>query len=454
MVIIGLFLTWLFGFLVLRIINKKVDALSTVFLSYLLGLGLQTLFMFYMAIIHIKLTLYSVSSVLVGIILILLVIQLLRGDKFWDFFISLANQLKNFVHIFKNETNSFERIMTLFIIAIFIYVVVVGVYWPVFGWDSVALYDFRAKVFTSTGYMDDAIRRGYFFGYPLMTSMAHTWVYLLGFGYPKFLYSFMYISLSMLFYLSIRPGLSRWAALLFTFIMIFSPQLFSHAAFDYTNLPYTVFFFISEVFLIKWFKEKNVPFVILSGLLMGIATWIRSTDPFWIVNIGAIIIAVIFMKRSLKNLVIYLAVFLPIQQSWNIFLSSMSPNVSSQALVVGSVGVLLKGIDFVRIVQVLDFVNRVIGPILALYVAITCVSFYFVKDHLKDNAFLYLLLLSNFGVLFLGSYIFSFIYPGWNAIGESLGRMVFVFIPLLTYTTAINFGTFSNWKTHEKQKNI
>lgn len=454
MVVFGLLLTCLFGFLIIKMISPKIDCVTTSVLSFLLGLGLQTLIMFYLAILHIKLTFISVAVSMAIPIILMVFVLVLKKDLSWKFVVNLSHELRDMAIIFRSRMSIVEKIMTLIIVGIFFYVVIIGLYWPVFGWDSVALYDFRAKVFSSTGYMDDAIRRGYFFGYPLMTSMANTWVYLSNFGYPKFLYSFMYISLAILFYKFLRKNTTRILALVLTFIMMFSPPLFGHAAFDYTNMPYTVYFFISVIFLREWFNKKNNSYIVLSGLLMGLATWIRSTDPFWVINIAAILIAVVFMRRRFISLIIYLIAFIPIQQSWNIFLSFMSPNVSSQALVTGSVGFLLKGIDIVRLVKVLDFVGRVIGPILSPYVVLVTISFYFVRNRLKNNAFLYILLFGSFCILFLGAYLFSFIYPGWSAIGESLGRMVFIFIPLLVFTAGVNLGSFGGRRTHEKKRKL
>lgn len=452
MIIIGLFLTCLLGFLVVRLISPKLESITALALSYLLGLGLQTLVMFYLAIAHVKLSLVSVSIFTLVSVIVLIIVLILRKDRFLPFVSGLRRNFANMAFVFLRRMGFAERAGTIIICTLFLYATVAGLFWPVTGWDSIALYDFRAKVFASTGFMDDAIRRGYFFGYPLMTSMAHTWVYLLGFNYPRFLYSFMYIAIAIIFYKFVRTYLSRILSLISTFVLVFSPAIFSNAAFDYTNLPYAVYFFVSTVFLLQWFNKKEIPYIILSGIFMGLATWIRSTDPFWGVNIAAIIFAIVFMRRKLFAILVYLAAFIPIQQSWNIFLSRMSPNVSSQALAAGTIGVLSQGIDFFRALQVFSFVNKTIGPVLGPYIILAALSFYFAKNKLGDNKFLYIILLGNFGALYLGAYVFSYVYPGWGAIGESLGRMVIIFVPLLVLTAAINCQTLQKIKVNAKKR--
>lgn len=429
------------------LIDPKVSKFAYLPLAYLAGLGIQTLFMFYMAVAHVKLTLQSVGGCLLILTLFLLLsLYIFKKGSVKSYFLKLKEDIVNFKITFTKKMSLLDKILLVIVAGLFVYVFLIGLYWPVVGWDSIALYDWRAKVFYLTGYMDDAIRRGYFFGYPLMTSMAHTWVYLLRFKYPKFLYSFMYISFSILFYEFIKNKLPRWVALMATLFMMTSYQIFANAAFDYTNLPYTIYFFISSVFLFKWFKDKSISSVVISAIFMGLAVWIRSTDPFWVINL-VMVFCVSLYRKDFKALLTYVLIFFPIQQSWSLYLTKMSPNVSTQVLVGSSLSIILRGFDVGRMVEVSIFIYKTVGTDLIPYICLFLISIFIGRKYISENIFFYILVLLNFGMLFFGAYLFSFIYPGWGAISESLGRMIDVFIPILIFGSTIGLtGIFNNDK--------
>lgn len=433
MIFIGLLLTTYFGYCLLEMVNLKVDRLLKLPLSYLIGIGVQTLVMFYMAVAEVKLNTVNVFEIILTISVVVTIGTLYFKKSFLPIkFITLFQKLvQGKLRLFIGFTLP-EKLLVIIITAVFIFVLIDGAYMPITGWDSMALYDFRAKVFFITGYMKDAIDRGYFFGYPLMTTMMNTWVYLLGGQYPRFMYSFIYISFSLIFYSLSRHSTSRLKALIFTLLLMVSPQIFGHASFDYSNMPYTAYFFVSSAFLYLWTKNKQIAFLIVSAVLMGLATWIRSTDPFWTVNIVTLIIWAVVNKKPLP-LILYLFLFLPIQQSWNIFVSSYSQIVSTQVIASSAFSVLLQGLDVGRLFDVVKFVIQNIGLKLALYIILSVLATLAAGNTIKRHAYLLLVVSGNVGLLVLGSYIFSFIWPGWGLIGESLQRMSFVFVPLLLY---------------------
>lgn len=437
MVIIGVFLTWFFGYSLVSFFKIKKNIVLELSLSYLLGIGIQTLAMFYMAFANIKLDLFNVSMLMVGLTSILNILYFILNKKVMLFELcsNSVSWVRQFFSTFKDQ-KTIHKLLVTGIVVLFVFVFVEGIYWPVAGWDSIALYDFRARVFKESGYMWDAINRGYFFGYPLMTSMMNTWIYLLGFNFPRFMYSLIYICFAAVFYSLLKVSTSRLNSLIFTFMLMISPQIFGHSYFDYTNMPYTAYFFISTAFLFLFTTNKKYSYLILSALFMGVATWIRSTDPFWTVNIVVLLVWCLFNKKILP-LVLYMIIFLPIQQSWNIFLTQMSQAVSTQSIVTSSVSIMFNKFDVARLIQVVTFVLNVVGPSLYLYFLLAIAALVINIKNVYKFGYLNLILLGNISLLFVGSYVFSFIWPGWSLIGESLGRMSFVFVPLFLYYAGI-----------------
>lgn len=437
MVIIGVFLTWIFGYSLISFFKLKKNFLLELSLSYLLGIGIQTLMMFYMAFSNVKLDLINVSTLMISSVLVLNILYFIFNKKvlLFEFYSSLVSWLRQSISIFK-AINIVHKLLVSGIVVLCVFVFVAGIYWPVAGWDSIALYDFRARVFKESGYMWDAINRGYFFGYPLMTSMMNTWVYLLGFNFPRFMYSLIYICFAAVFYSFLRVSTSRLNSLIFTVMLMISPQIFGHSYFDYTNMPYTAYFFISTAFLFLFTTNKKYSYLILSALFMGVATWIRSTDPFWTVNIVVLLVWCLFNKKILP-IILYLTIFLPIQQSWNMFLTQMSQTVSTQSIITSSVSIIFSKFDVTRLIQIVTFVLNVVGPSLYLYFLLAITTLVINIKNVYKFGYLNLILLGNVSLLFVGSYVFSFIWPGWSLIGESLGRMSLVFVPLFLYYVGI-----------------
>ena len=439
MVIIGIILTVVFGLSVVYLVGIRRNFLIVGPLGYMMGIGLQTLLMFYLAILNIKMTLFNVTLVLVISVLVLNIFYFWLRKRFLlkELFSDLVFDLKELIHNF-SLLSYFDKVIICLLVLVFIFVFLLGLYWPVAGWDSIALYDFRARVFKETGYMWDAVNRGYFFGYPLMTSMMNTWVYLFGYNYPRFMYALIYISFSTLFYYSLRFFNSRRYALVFTSLLVLSTPLFGHSFFDYTNMPYAAYFFVGTAFVFIYTTTKRIPFLIIAALTMGIATWIRSTDPFWVANIVVLILWSV-LNRKFLPIICYLSFFLPIQQSWNIFLGYMSQEVSTQALATSTLRLaLLQPFSISRFAEVFNFVLKTIGPTLWKYALLLIFSVMLLKrQKIYQYAYLYLLIMVNVGILFFGSYIFSYLWSGWNLLSESLGRMSIIFIPLFLFGSGV-----------------
>lgn len=440
-IFLGLFLTVLFGFLLTLMINKSLKLFPRLGIAFGLGIGLQSLFMFYMALVRIPLNVLNVSLLLVLLIIILVILN--RNDLPKIFKKSMMELINSKKTIF--SLNIYEKLLIFYLIFIFLYINWMGFYWPVaVDWDAIALYDFRAKVFSQTGFMDEAIRRGYFFGYPLMTSMAHTWIYLLGSLYPKFIYSFFYTSYFIVFYYFVREFKSRKVSLMVTMLATTSPMLIGHAFLAYTNFPYSYYYSIGLFFLFFWsLKEKN-SYLIFAALFIGLSTWVRAFEPFWMVPILFLIIYSL-LKKKFSSILIYSLIFFPIQQSWRIYLKSMSSessNINEQ--VWQGIKALTIGLDFSTVFDLTKFVfkNSLIPmmPVVLLFVFVILNNLKnFKLKKIKQFLPIFLLIFLNFLVLFVGAYVFTSIWLGWKEIPDSLTRMSIFLVPLLFFTIGLLF---------------
>jgi hypothetical protein len=432
LVFFGFLLTIFFGLLLTFLIIPKMHPVERLGVSYVLGLGLLTLFMFFNSLAGFNFTL---PNTLITLLISILVLLILTRKKIKPFVFELKSVFSSL-----NQFSRIEKIIVLAISFLVFYSLICTLYWPVHSWDAVSYYDFRAKVFFETGSMDEAIKRGYFFGYPLMTSLAHTWVYLLGGKTPLFIYTLFFASFLMMFYGALREFISRNISLITGFLLATTPAILGHSTFAYTNLPYTVYFVMGTVYLYIWMVKQKERYFILSALMVGLSTWTRISEPFWLTNL-LILILYSLQKRKFLPPVFYSLLLFSIQQPWKMFeVKMLGTQHSTAGAIQKSIFILMTKLSIERIVEVLIYVWRsAILPNILFFCLFLLAILIQVKEIFKEKNFWFLILI--FGDLFLilvGSYIFSFIYPEWKEISGSLGRMVMFFPPLIIFYLGIS----------------
>jgi hypothetical protein len=415
MIIISIFLIFFFGYELTGVFFRKSEALERLSLGFVLGIGLFTLIWFLLNLTGVA---YSLLS---GTILLLVLIVLLRPflkSPAWD------------IRYFKNMDLA-EKILLIIIIGLFVSSFIGDLYFPVRHWDSLTLYDFRAKLFAETGFMTKAISNGAFFGYPLLTSLSHTWVYLSGFSNPSFIYSFFYISFVANFFVNLKKlKIKRVAVLFLTLLVTVSPRIFDHSLSAYTNLPYLTYIVMGSIYLYFGIKNKDFGSFIISSVLIGLSTWTRSTEPFWL---SCVIVAAIFPLIGKKWLwpVLYILGVGSIMLPWRYFQTLYhegTVNVAGQVFS-ASYGV-AQSLQPDTVKATLDFVKtNVVYAYFAYFLLLGLVLIYkFVKK--SGDWILPILIFLNLGLIVAGSLIFVRSVSYWQDIPDSLTRMA-MFVPSL-----------------------
>jgi len=309
----GLLGIFTFGFFVADILlGRKAHILERIAVGFLLGSGIFT-FVLFLANWKLNIPFGLKESLL--ILLSLNIIAFLL-----DIFFDRKGKVKkifdynfNFKEGFENSS-SFEKIIIGLILFLFFSSLIHNLYWPVSDWDSLAVYDFRAKSFLLTGYMKDAINSGYFTAYPLYTSLSHTFLYLLGFKNPVFFYSFLYISLIVsLFFVMHRITHNRTFSLLFALLLSFNPFIYGHSLMSYTNLPYTVMIAVGFAYILFSFLNERLDFAAftLGAVLVSLSSWVRSPEPFWLLAFPFIILFSLYSKKVFHFIFLSLVVYFP-----------------------------------------------------------------------------------------------------------------------------------------------
>ncbi len=194
-----------------------------------------------------------------------------------------------------------EKILLLVLTIIILSTLAQNLFWPVTDWDALALYDFRARVVAETGSFAKGVELGYFFQYPPYTSLLHTTVYVTGAVYAKVWYTLLYTALIAGIFAILRKRTSSTIALVGAVIIAVDPQIFEHSTMAYTNLSYTLFLAMGTIYLWEWFRTRRWYNGIVGGLLIAGATWVRITEPFWVVGVGLVILVGILLAVLQKK---------------------------------------------------------------------------------------------------------------------------------------------------------
>jgi hypothetical protein len=427
----GIILVWLFGFWTARLLSNRNNFWEESSLGFILGIGIFTFLWFLLNLVGIKYNLLSGFTLVLGLnVLVLFISRIKYGKRFLK--IELNTQ-------YLSRLNFLEKFGIGMLVFLFISAFIQNLYWPIKYWDSLVLYDFRARLFAETGFMQVAISRGYFFGYPLLTSLAHTWVYILGGSNPSFLYTFFYFSFLLNFAINVKKtGLSRLPVIAMTLLAAVSPRLFEHTQWAYTNLPYTIYIVLGSIYLYWGIKKRDIGAYIISALLVGLSTWTRTAEPFWFSSIIVATVCPVILVKKWYWPLIYVSVVLVFMLPWRFFLSIYnqgSANVVKD--VVSTTSGAVVGIQTSMIINALGFIaQNVLVPYLEYFVIFVPIIIIMLLKKMKDWTFPSLIFL-NLALIFGGTLVFVRYISYYQEIPDSLTRMVMFVPPLIIYLLAL-----------------
>jgi len=326
----------------------------------------------------------------------------------------------------------------------------IAMYFPISGWDALTLYDFRGKVlsqglhFKDIQYLDsfDKHNPGYYFSYPPSTSFIHADYYVLGSKSPQVIYPLIFIGLIIFFYSSISHYISKENAFLFSAVLMVSNVLSSNAVVPYTNLPYAYFYFISTVLLVRYlFDRKNIGIIIMSAIFLAGSLWMRSVEPFYIVNILVIIYFLIKKQVSLVSTLFFVLPVLVLKEVWGYTQKAYATNVFLSNV---NVGLVTKGLLSLSANAIKEPISAYFGfisqNILLFVILIITLATYFVKKSKKslNPEILFLIIIfSDLAVIFAGTFAVGILLPGRSEIYASIARFGIFLFPLILFISGL-----------------
>ena len=314
------------------------DFFTTIGVSFLIGLGIQTLFIFLLGLAYIPLSLYSS-------LLILIIPTFIFFFFRKQLLITKMNSIQNTINTYKirlrskqfylaylsNPISVMSIILVILIVSLSSLDLIYNLYWPIDGWDALVLYDFRAKYFLISHTIFPTPELDYFLSYPLFTSLSHLFFYQLGAKNVRFIYSLLFIAFIAIIYGQTRRTKPVIIALLTSVFVLSQPILFEHARIAYTNLPFTIFYISGLLFLYNWYTTKKTSSAIISAILVALSCWTRYIEPFWLIPLS-LVFSVSFKRKNFFLPFLYLLIILVVKESWIYYIRTIYQQFNKQII--------------------------------------------------------------------------------------------------------------------------
>lgn len=445
MTYIYLLILVLTGILISSLIVKKASIFERISWGIGLGIILYSLEFFIMLSLKVSLTLQNVILAIILNSIILVFLNIKNKGLIHD-----ISEIKVISKITGEKKYVFFAILFLGIL-----ISITAIFWPVSEWDALTLYDFRGKVFAEgLSFSDvqkldnfDKYNAGYYFSYPPSTSLIHASFYILGSSTPQIIYPFIFFSLVLYFY-KVLSKLSKGSVALFaSCILMLINTYVNHASVPYTNLPYTYFYFVSTILLVEYINNsKKIDKLILSGIFLAGSTWIRSVEPFYIVNILTLMIYTVLQRKSFVNILIFAFPITFIKFVWSyiqkVYATQSFLNNLDYGYIISNLYSSIPQVIEKALSSFMLFVwnNGVIFSVLFLNIILYFVS---KKDaRTKFKSWILLIIFVNLGLILAGTIAIGILLPNRIEIYDSLSRFGIFLYPLILFVSGLSLGEF------------
>ncbi len=302
MQLFGLLLAFLVGLSLVNLISPKFSLAIKIGFAFNLGLGIVTFGIYSLQLLGLKIDITSL------IIWTLLLTALFTG-------LNYKNLKESYSINFQLPSLKQIHYGWLFFFGIICYILWAtaqkGLFWPVVEYDSVNGYDFMGKAIAAEGTFKnslienaDYVQNGRLL-YPPLVSGSCAYAYLLGFESTKIIILLQFTSFAILFYGLLRQFSTAFASIMFTALMIATPEMLSHASLSLTNLPDAIYVGSAVICIYIWLQKREKPFLILGSVMMGLNMWTRTDGIAFLGAVGFILLIDAISNKTWKELIIY-----------------------------------------------------------------------------------------------------------------------------------------------------
>jgi hypothetical protein len=293
--ILLLILQFFAGFGVLCLLRIYLKPGFFISLSVLIGVAVFSFVPFVLQLGFVSVTAFNVFASLIAVSF-LLNLKSKRG------FVHIVNSLKHFRFRLKLYEVPF---LVLIILMMFVSVWRCYYYPPTprdlnSGPEVIAEYAVKEKTMINSVFTVDLSTTNNQFKPPFITCLQIIYKYA-GFPFGQVWLSGVFIFFIVFLYHALNIRLHKMISGLLLVMLIAIPEMYGYtimALFDYSN---AVFFCLSLYFLFEYFNNQKNNYIVLSGLLMAIATYVRSETLILAALVLPIVTISCLRKRSFVN---------------------------------------------------------------------------------------------------------------------------------------------------------
>jgi len=285
------------GFGILTLLKIYLQPAFCIAISVLIGIAIFSIVPFILQLIHVPLTSFTIyASIAIACILF----NLNSRNKFFE----LLNTLKHYRFRLK-----LYEVPFLLLISFIVFVSI----WRCFylpptprdltsGPEVIAEYTVKEKTMINSVFTIDLATTNNQYKPPFITCLQIIYKYA-GFPFGQVWLGMVFIFFLVFLYHALRGTVHKMIAGMLVILFVAIPEMYAYTfmvLFDYSN---SVFFCLSLYFLFEFFRNEKTNYIILSGILMAMATYIRSET---LVLACIVYVAVLFhylgSKKFLKNI--------------------------------------------------------------------------------------------------------------------------------------------------------
>lgn len=308
MLLFGIIISFLFGYFIMNLISFRFSILEKLGLSFLIGIGSQTVLMLIMDTVGISLTSTSIIGITILSILILLSIS-------YKGYIQHFENLRQSHWIFPDV----NLVWLLFIILI-VYLEYMNfakcMFYPTFDIDSLNCFDtmgwVTAQEHTYKGmsifdgeYVKNIHNPGSCITYMPLVQLSYAYVYLLGAETSKIIPGLVYLTFLISFYAGVLRFVGHTGAAVATFFMLITPEMIAFSSLSATNVIHAVYASLGVLYAVLWMNQHEKKFWWLSGILLALNLWARNEGVVFVGAVWLVALLTTFKNKKYKSLIGY-----------------------------------------------------------------------------------------------------------------------------------------------------
>ncbi len=308
MIFLGIILLYFLGFSIIIFLHRNSETTSITIdellgLAFLIGIGLETVFMFIFDLLNIKINAFTLG--MSSIAIISWVVFYKR-----EFFKSYLMRFRKIsFNLSLQNVNIAWAVILLLIIIFLLANVLKSLFWPTTAYDSVAGYDLMGKVIAAEGKINVSLFKTGSVGprsiYPPLIEGSFAYAYIFGSQSSKIISSLTYISLILVFYAFLKKYVTNFNAIFFTLLLIGTPEMFAYSSLSLSNVPSAAYASLGLLYLFMWFENQEKNLLYIASILLGLNVWSRNDGIVFSITGLVLMVFYAYKNKSWKEIAIY-----------------------------------------------------------------------------------------------------------------------------------------------------